>query len=160
MKIPACCFTGHRHIPPAHIAPLTEELDAALRAFYQLECRTFLAGGALGFDTLAAERVLEMKRTYPDVRLVLLLPCRDQCRGWPPAAVARYRRILAAADGVEYIREAYDARVMQDRNMALVARADGCLCYLENPSSGTGQTVRAAEAKGIPVINLATHLKK
>lgn len=33
------------------------------------------AGGALGFDTIAAQTVLEMKNEYPQLRLILVLPC-------------------------------------------------------------------------------------
>ena len=39
------------------------------------------AGGALGFDTLAAQTVLDMKKEYPQLRLILVLPCEDQTRG-------------------------------------------------------------------------------
>ena len=48
------CFTGHREFPREYIAPLTERLDSILERLYAAGYRTFVAGGAEGFDTLAA----------------------------------------------------------------------------------------------------------
>ena len=54
-----CCFTGHRRIPaddlPAVAAALRREV---LRLCREEGITVFLSGGALGFDTLAAETVL------------------------------------------------------------------------------------------------------
>lgn len=53
----------------------------------------FGAGGALGFDTLAAQTVLELKKKYPDIRLILVLPCLSQTRNWKAANISEYERI-------------------------------------------------------------------
>lgn len=42
----------------------------------------FLAGGALGFDTIAAQIVIKLKKKYPHIQLVLILPCRSQSKYW------------------------------------------------------------------------------
>lgn len=60
-----CCFTGHRRIPPEAIAPLRERLEAEIESLIRQGVRYFGAGGALGFDTLAAEAVLDLKAVYP-----------------------------------------------------------------------------------------------
>ena len=158
MELYRCCFTGHRQLAPATLSLLTAHLDAALSALYQSGCRHFYAGGALGFDTLAAERVLAMKKTYADIRLHLLLPCRGQSLGWEAADIARYEAILAGCDTYQYISEHYYAGAMAKRNQALIAHADVCIAFLQREKSGAGQTVRAAQAAGIPVINLADRL--
>ena len=36
---------------------------------------TFIDGGALGFDTIAAETVIEMREKYQNIKLVMYLPC-------------------------------------------------------------------------------------
>ena len=36
--------------------------------------------GALGFDTIAAQAVLSVKETYPEVKLILVLPCENQTK--------------------------------------------------------------------------------
>ena len=107
MEPSSCCFTGHRNIIPAHLSHLTAQLDATIEALYRMGCFDFYAGGARGFDTLAAERVLEMKKSMPELRLHLLLPCRDQCRGWPAEDIARYEAVLTNSDSYRYIAEEY-----------------------------------------------------
>lgn len=42
----------------------------------------FGAGGALGFDTVAAQTVLHLKEKYPHIKLILVLPCIDQAKSW------------------------------------------------------------------------------
>ena len=81
-KIKAVCFTGHRSIPkdsaiylPARLKSLLEELIA------QGACR-FRAGGATGFDTVAALCVLELREKHPHINLELILPCHDQTKNW------------------------------------------------------------------------------
>lgn len=135
--------------------PLTQHLDSTLETLYGEGCRRFYAGGAMGFDTLAASRVLILRKRYPDVRLYLLLPCRHQARGWPPQEVARYEDVLSRSDGFRYVFEEYSPTAMTARNHALVEAAEVCVAYVRRTASGSGQTVRAAEEKGIPVLNLA-----
>ena len=160
MTIKTCAFTGHRDIPRAQLGQLTAHLDASLIAFYGMGCRAFYAGGARGFDTLAAERVMLFRKTHPDVTLHLILPCRDQMRLWSPSDAARAGAVLAAADSVQYLQKDYGPGVMAARNRALIAAADACLAYVTRPSSGSAQTLRFAEQKGIPTINLATRLSE
>lgn len=159
MEIKRCCFTGHRALPGAKLAALTVQLDAALTGLYSLGCRDYYAGGAVGFDTLAALRVLEMRRAHPDVRLILMLPCRDQAKHWSAEDITVYRDILAACDAYRYVSEEYDSRAMYRRNMELVSVADACIAYVTRPQSGAGQTLRAAERAGLRVINLANRLE-
>ncbi|MBQ8352117.1 MAG: DUF1273 family protein [Clostridia bacterium] len=153
-----CCFTGHRRIESSLLLPLTAHLDVTLTALIRMGCLHFYAGGALGFDTLAAERTLAMRATYPEIALHLLLPCRDQCRSWSSEECVRYEQILAQADSYRYVSEAYSAAAMTKRNHALIANADVCVAFLQKQASGTGQTVRAAKAAGLTIINLADRL--
>ena len=70
----------------------------------------------------------------------------------------RYEQILAQADSYRYVSEAYSAAAMTKRNHALIANADVCVAFLQKQASGTGQTVRAAKAAGLTIINLADRL--
>lgn len=151
----SCCFTGHRHIPPAELAPLTAQLDAALTEAYAAGYRAFYAGGAMGFDNLAAERTLLFRKMHPDVKLYLLLPCRDQTNGWSMEEAARLYDLRAQSDGYRYVSDTYSSTVMQERNMALVASAELCIAYLRRYVSGAGQTFRAAARAGLTLVNLA-----
>ena len=155
MAILSCCFTGHRQIPVAELAPLTFHLDAALAALYDNGCRSFYAGGARGFDTLAASRVLLLREQHPDVRLFLLLPCRNQTAGWSGEDAMRFDEILSLSDGYRYMQEEYSTTAIVARNRALVEEGEVCIAYVRRSASGSGQTLRVAQEKERAFINLA-----
>ena len=117
--------------------------------------RYFGCGGALGFDTLAAQTVLRLQEIYPEIRLILVLPCRDQTRGWKQADVAEYDRIMKAADKVTYTSEQYYSGCMHKRNRHLVDYSSLCICYLTEQSGGTAYTVNYARSQGLKIINVA-----
>ena len=72
----ACCFTGHRIIPEDIRVSLVERLRNGVDYLYtHMNIKTFYAGGALGFDSLAAEAVVERRKERPDIRLVIVTPC-------------------------------------------------------------------------------------
>ena len=149
-----CCFTGHRIIK---ITPeLVQRLREAIIDIIGQGVTEFYNGGAIGFDMLAAETIIELKAEYPDIKLHMLLPCPsdEQIKGWNKTQIARYETILNAADSVTVLSENYKRDCMKRRNERLVELADVCICYCTNPRSGTGQTVRMAKDKGIEVKNI------
>ena len=154
----ACCFTGHRHLPMGEEKDrLRDRCEAAVRHAYTLGCRRFYAGGALGFDMLAAAIVCRLRDTeYPDMSLHLLLPCKDQEAKWSERDKLRYAAMLSLADSHRYLYEKYADGVMAARNRALVAEADLCIAYLTNYQSGTGITYREAKRCGLEIWNLAS----
>ena len=103
MKNQTACFTGHREIPFFQKRRLKAKVKSAITDAIRNGYRYFGAGGALGFDMLAAQTVLELKADYPDIKLILVLPCLNQTRGWAQEDVKEYERIKAAADKVTYI---------------------------------------------------------
>lgn len=153
----SCCFTGHRRLPTGEAGiRLISLVEDAVRKAHAMGIRRFFAGGALGFDMLAAAVVCRLRDgELPDISLHLLLPCRDQDIRWSERDRERYRKMIALADTHEYLYEAYADGVMAARNRALVAAADLCIAYMVSPGSGTGLTVSMAKQRGIPVINLA-----
>ena len=74
MKIKTCCFTGHRKIPPAQYQKIAQRLKLEIEALIKRCVVYFGVGGALGFDTIAAEAVLELRKKYPQIRLILVSP--------------------------------------------------------------------------------------
>jgi len=150
----ACFFTGHRVMEDFEKSAILPRLEKSILDMIENDVKVFICGGALGFDTLAAETVLKLKKSY-DITLCLYLPCPDQTYDWQEEDVEVYNRILASADEVLYTsQKSRSPHLMKKRNMAMVEASDYCICYLKNPKSGTGQTVRMAEEKGIEVINL------
>lgn len=155
MDAKICCFTGHRQLSEADRACIRRRLGAALEALYTEGVRTFRAGGALGFDTLAALAVLALRERRADARLALFLPCRGQERYWPARDAALYREILARADEAAFCGERYFRGCMQARDRRLVDGSATCLCYLTRPAGGSAYTAAYAQKRGLRVVNLA-----
>lgn len=159
MAFSVCCFTGHRALSKAAEAELGKILDRRLEVLFDIGFTEFRTGGARGFDTLAARRVLALKKTRPDCRLHLILPCRDQDRYWTAPERAAFAEILRGADTVEYLRDSYTPDCMHARNRALVDGSDLCLAYLtHNKSGGTLYTCTYALKEGVRLINLADEM--
>ena len=156
MKSHTCCFTGHREIPPEKRTEIVGQLERVIVSLYQRDVWYYGAGGARGFDCLAAQTVLRLRESCPGMKLILVLPCLTQTRGWPAADVAEYERIKGLANKVVYTSQAYTAGCMHKRNRHLVDNSSVCVCYLNRESGGTAYTVRYAGKKGLEIINLAT----
>jgi len=82
-----CCFTGHRNIQSDELPRIQKQLESELEKLINQGVKNFCAGGALGFDTIAALAVIKSKKEFPHVRLVLVLPCKEQTCGWPEADI-------------------------------------------------------------------------
>jgi len=149
-----CCFTGHRSIPTVHMSRLYALLDKEILTLYNKGVRTFRAGGAIGFDTIAALRVLFLKSQGYEISLELILPCRDQTSRWPKSAVLDYNFILSRADKVSYVSDTYNRYCMLQRDRALVDGSGYCISYLTENRGGTAYTVSYALKKGLVLINL------
>ena len=144
------CFTGHRILPGIQIR-LAKELADAYRAGY----RTFLCGGARGFDTLAAQEVLQFREAHKEVRLVLVIPCADQTNRWPAEDRKTWEMIRGQSDEVRILSESYYTGCMQVRNRYMVDRSSLCLCWMTRFQGGTWSTVRYALHCGLMLKNLA-----
>lgn len=150
-----CCFTGHRKLQSGRKGEIVRKLEASVAALIEEGYRFFCAGGALGFDTLAAQTVLALRQIYPEIKLILVLPCVSQTKGWPAADKAVYQRIMERADEVIYVSREYTKGCMHQRNCALVDRSSACICYRTRRTGGTTYTVRYAEEQGLRIWNLA-----
>ena len=148
------CFTGHRRLTDE--PSLRAMLTALLEKLYTQGYRTFLSGAALGFDTLAAHAVVALRALHPDARLVLCIPCPDQCSKWTDAQCAAYERLLYLADEIRVLSSHYYDGCMQSRNRYMVDRSQLCVAYMTTVGhSGTVATVRYAVSQDVPVVNIA-----
>lgn len=155
MKNNACSFTGHRVIAAAKKESITEDLKKAVCALIDEGITDFISGGALGFDTMVANLILELKEKYPHIRLVLFLPCPEQDKLWKDKDKAVYKDIVSRADEVKYTSDSYTDGCMLKRNREMVDNSSICIAYYDGrPRSGTAMTVSYAKKSGIRVINL------
>lgn len=154
MKNHTVCFTGHRKIPPEQADTLARQLRSTLMRLIEDGYIYFGAGGALGFDTLAAKAVLDLRAEHPQIKLILVLPCLSQTRGWSARDIEIYDDIKSKADKVVYTSQEYTRGCMHKRNRHLVDNSSVCICYLTESTGGTAYTVDYAKTKNLTVINL------
>lgn len=99
--------------------------------------------------------VLELKTEYPQIRLILVLPCFSQADRWSDKDKTVYDDIKRRADKVVYTSQEYFRGCMQKRNRHLVDNSSICICYLTENTGGTAYTVDYAVQNGLEVINMA-----
>ncbi len=156
------CFTGHRSLPCGQPLEslktrLLEEIDHAITEGYT----TFLFGGAMGFDLLAAEAVLYRKKQihFPSPKplaLVAVLPFEEQANRYSQADRKRYfDEILPHCDEVITLSTRYHDNCFKIRNRYLVEHSSKVIAYYDGTfRTGTAQTVRMAQLLHLPIINL------
>lgn len=163
MKTETCAFTGHRphkfpwkdnEADPRCMA-LKETLKEQIAILAGAGVTEYFTGGADGVDTLAAQTVLKLREEYPHIRLILVLPCRTQTRGWPDEDVRIYEAIKSAADKIRYTSEEYTRGCMHKRNRHLVDNSSVCVSYMTKNTGGTAYTVDYARKEHVRIINLA-----
>lgn len=150
-----CCFTGHRQIDKDDLPELRARLTEKIEELIGQGVTSFGCGGAIGFDMLAGFVTLDLKAKYPAVKLIMVLPCREQDAKWSAREKARYQQLLAGADKIVYVSERYYDGCMKARNAHLVENSDHLITYLKRERSGAAQTVRMAKERGLTIHNLA-----
>jgi len=153
-KAETACFTGHREMKMA-TGEVKRRLSELLDILISRGVLFYGCGGAWGFDFLAAEMVIEKKKTNPAVKLILVLPCKDQDKGWRPEQQATYAYIKTQADKTVYTAEKYFRGCMHKRNRHLVDNSKFCISLLEKHQGGTYYTFQYAMDKGLTIYNLS-----
>ena len=68
-----CCCTGHRDIPYGLETPLKSVLKEQVGLLLSKGVIYYGVGGAVGFDTLAAEALFELRTEYPQIKVILVI---------------------------------------------------------------------------------------
>lgn len=154
LKEKTCCFTGHRNIPANVLPQLRTQVNEIVKYLIESGICYFGTGGAIGFDTVAAETVLSLRGEYPHVKLILVLPCPEQADKWSWDAKIKYEYIKNCADKVVYTSTHYTPDCMYRRNRHLVNGSSICVAYCMKDTGGTAYTVRYAQQCGLQIIQL------
>lgn len=153
------CFTGHREIPPEERDLIVNKLEETIIKLIKLGYMYFGTGGALGFDTLAAQTILKLKPLYPHINLILVLPCETQADKWKYKDKQIYDEIKKKANKYVYISKDYTNDCLFRRNRHLVENSSVCICYYKNYKGGTSYTVNYAISKKLLLVNIADEIK-
>ena len=150
-----CCFTGHRSIPDEYVSKVKRLLCKAVEQLFKNGITTFVSGGAVGFDILAAKAVLYMKKSHPEISLVMILPCRDQHAKWGAREKAEYEEVLKVADEIYCLNDKYCTGCMHQRNRVMVEVSAHCITYCTKSMGGTAYTLDLARDTGLEILNIA-----
>lgn len=158
MQDKTCCFTGHRVIPVHQRDRIYKALKIEIIKLIESGYCYFGVGGALGFDTLAAQVILELKQVYLHIKLILVLPCMEQTKGWSATDISIYEDIKNRCNKYTYTSEHYYSGCMHKRNRHLVDHSTVCIACLTRQSGGTAFTVDYAKKHNVRVINIANYI--
>ena len=152
-----CCLTGHRIIPPGEQNKImVRARNILLRLIREKNVRYFGVGGAVGFDMLAAEFLLDLKaHKEQQLKIISVLPYPGwrETGDWTDELRKREEQILRACDKVIYVRQEYEKNVFLLRDRKLVDGSAYCVSYCNRPRTGTAYTVRYALDHGVKAFN-------
>ena len=148
------CFTGHRKIPVSEMKNIEKQLDEIIEKLYQKGVIFYGAGGSYGFDMLAEMAVIRARNRHKEIKLILVLPCKNQEKYWTEDNKTAFAEIKNQADKIVYTSEIYSKDCMHKRNRHLVNFSGYCIAYLNKNSGGTAYTVNYARQNGLKIVNL------
>lgn len=143
-------FTGHR----TYCGQAAERLAATLEELYAEDYRVFISGMAVGFDLAAAEAVLALRDSCPEVRLVCAVPFEGQERRYPSGEKERYRRVRDCADECVVVCDGYRSDCYARRNDYLADQASVLVAWYDGSAGGTRYTFRRAVRRGLRIVSL------
>lgn len=149
-----CCFTGHRFIPDDERDGVLKNLGRSIGEMIANGVVYFICGGALGFDTMAASAVIDARRYHGNIKLIVIIPCKNQSASWTCRDRREYDRILSEADGTVCLSDKYYDGCMQARNRRMVDISGKCIAYMRHKCGGTAYTVKYAEKSGLNIVYL------
>lgn len=168
----ALCFTGHR---PNKLggysgeraetiqSGIFEALVTAITNAVTSGFDTFISGGALGVDQIAAEAVLYVKEKHPDIKLIIARPFPSQSCKWPEYRQEGFKNMCNTADEViDVSSDPFTPQKMQLRNEWMVDKSSAVIAVYNGGYGGTDNCIKYAQKKFKPIlmINPYTLVKK
>ncbi len=115
---------------------------------------SFISGAAQGFDTWAAEDVLELKAENAELVLECAIPFPEQAKSWPLSEQTRRAEILSRADCLFTVSNRFTRSCFFTRNRYMVDKADAVVCAYNGQKGGTDYTVKYALKQNKTVIQI------
>ena len=148
-------FSGHRFVDASQREHVKKRLSNAVLDAYGHGIRNFISGFAIGFDMMAAEEVVSLKQTHPDITLTAAIPFNGQASRYNFYDRKRYGRLLEVADTVIVLSDSYYPRCFLERDEFMVNNASSLIAYYDGrEKGGTFYTIRKAMAQNIPIVNV------
>lgn len=123
-----------------------EKLYPIIRELIGQGVDTFLSGGYGTFDFVSAHAVYEMKKEFPHIKNILVIPYFE-FKIYEP----QYIDETLFPDGLETV--PYRAKIVR-RNKYMVQNSAYAICFVNHPFGGSGKTYEYAKKQGLKIINL------
>ena len=138
-------FIGHSHIRNGSL--LSPQIDMAIQNLICKGCKRFYNGGYGEFDLLCAQRLSEIKKSYPDVESILVQPY--------PVWYAD-KAVLRLYDQTLYPRlEGCPQKfAIVYRNRWMVEQSDAAIAYVRRDWGGAARTLEYARRKGLCILSV------
>lgn len=157
-----CCFTGHRSqkLPwrfneqDERCLQMKENAKQEIISAINRGYIYFISGMAIGFDMICAELVLELKKQYPQIKLICAIPCKGQEKVWNSLIQKRYNNIIKQADKKVVLAEKYTPECMLDRNRYMINNSSLCIALFDGKPGGTAKTITYAKENKVKVIEI------
>ena len=151
-----CCFTGHRNVPKKEIDQILNRLERFVYALVEKGVTSFCVGGAIGFDTIAAQHLFYLREIKGlEIKVSLICPFEGFINRWNQTQQNEFTTLLPHFDEVIYKEETGSRDAYLARNRELVDRSAYCIAYCTRNYGGTAYTVRYAAKSGVMVLNIA-----
>ena len=155
-KEKTACFTGHRELREPYEVVYAKTLKI-VETLILKGYKYFGAGGARGFDAITADVVLNLKKKYPHIHLILVLPFHKQYeheKTWTGNEIRLHEKHKKMASKVVYTQEVYSSGCYYKRNRHLVDFSSVCITYQYKSMGSSAYTTKYARKNNLQFINI------
>lgn len=165
LKEKGVAFTGYRlakilrsGTPPELLNEIAKRTYEAIKSLADDGYTHFYSGMSDGYDLIAAEQVLRLKATNPEVQLIAVIPFKGQELRYSDADKAMYHSVLKSADKAVILAENNtDNSQFLQRNDYLLAHSTALVCYYDGKRGGTMYTYNRAVKTKMSITNICKY---
>lgn len=141
-----CAFTGHRYqkLPwgnkekDPRCKKMKQQLKKEIIKAIESGYKNFICGMALGFDTIVAEMIIELKNSYPNIKLIGAIPCKQQDKYWCKKDKLKYKKLLTQLDSIRCLYDEYiGPECMLERNRYMINNSSLLIALYDGLGGGT-----------------------
>ena len=160
LKQKTCWFTGHRIIPSEHLSAVTAGTERRIRELIaKNDIQSFAVGGAIGYDTLAANILFHLRKTdFPQIQIILIYPFEGFQNCWSDEQKNAYSQMFPQYDKQICAAPAASKSAYLVRDRYLVDCSNVCIAYCTRRSGGTAYTVCCAQKNRLTIYNVYQEL--
>lgn len=157
-----CCFTGPRpkRLPcfgdpkAPEVKAIRSSLRDAVTEAYRDGYRFFMSGMAEGFDLMAAEEVIALKKELSGISLIAVFPYSKADSHHSDPIRRQIQSILSQCDFSISLRDSYERGCEFQRNIYMVDASFRIIGYYDGFSRGTAHCWNYALRNHLETVNL------